>query len=402
MEFVEERLDRACANNAWSELFPRANVVHLNVAYSDHDPIQLNIDNSSPQIVRRKRLQRFEEKWVAHTECEDRIRTSWAQEILSGSPMFRLFEKIKRCRLDLLSWSRVTFGDTRTKLNQKYRELDELTSGDFSSNLGRITEVKKSITELLHQEEVFWKQRSKAIWLPAGDKNTKFFHQRASHRRRQNHINGLHDGQGVWLTDEGRVAIIAEEYYRELFTSNNPMHMDKVLDSVDRVVTDGMNESLVQPYTEEEVRTALFQMHPSKTPGPNGMSPFFFQKYWHIVGQDVTSAVLSSLHSGRCLRKMNFTHIVLVPKVNDPQHITEFRPISLSNVVSRIVSTVLVNRLKTILPNVILDSQSAFVLGRLIIDNTTVAFEMLHRMRNRRRGRTGRSEERRVGKECRP
>ena len=71
--------------------------------------------------------------------------------------MFRLFEKIKRCRLDLLSWSRVTFGDTRTKLNQKQRELDELTSGDFSSNLGRITKVKKSITELLHQEEVFWK-----------------------------------------------------------------------------------------------------------------------------------------------------------------------------------------------------------------------------------------------------
>ena len=185
------------------------------------------------------------------------------------------------------------------------------------------------------------------------------------------------------------MATIAEEYYRELFTSNNPMHMDEVLDSVDRVVTNGMNESLVQPYTEEELRTALFQMHPSKAPGPDGMSSFFFQKYWHIVGHDVTSAMLSSLHSGRCLRKMNFTHIVLVPKVNDPQQITEFHPISLSNVVSRIVSKVLANRLKTILPNVISDSQSAFVPGRLITDNTTVAFEMLHRMRNRRRNRTG-------------
>ena len=45
-----------------------------------------------------------------------------------------------------------------------------------------------------------------------------------------------------------------------------------------------MNEALVQPYTEDEVRTALFQMHPSKAPGPDGMSPFFFKKYWHIVG----------------------------------------------------------------------------------------------------------------------
>ena len=75
---MEERLDRACANNAWSELFPRARVEHLNVVCSNHDPIQLNLDNSGPQIIRRKRLQRFEEKWVAHTECEDKIRISWA------------------------------------------------------------------------------------------------------------------------------------------------------------------------------------------------------------------------------------------------------------------------------------------------------------------------------------
>ena len=77
------------------------------------------------------------------------------------------------------------------------------------------------------------------------------------------------------------------------------------------------------------------------------------------------------------------------PKKNDPKYITEFRPISLGNIVSRIVSKVLANWIKIILPNVISDSQSAFVPGRNITDNTTVAFEMLHRMRNRRRGKTG-------------
>jgi len=124
-------------------------------------------------------------------------------------------------------------------------------------------------------------------------------------------------------------------------------------------------------------------MHSSKALGLDGMSLFFFQKYWHIVGPDVTTTVLSVLHSGRCLRKMNFTHIVLILKKNNPQRITDFRPISLSNVVSRIVSKVLANHLEMVLPNVIFDSQSAFVPGRLITDNTTVAFKMLHRMRNR-------------------
>ena len=90
--------------------------------------------------------------------------------------------------------------------------------------------------------------------------------------------------------------------------------MERVIESVDHVVTEEMAQSLVRPYTEEEVRTALFQMHPSKSPGPDGMSPFFFQKFWHIVRNDVTATILSFLHSGRYLRKMNFTHIVLIPK----------------------------------------------------------------------------------------
>ena len=90
--------------------------------------------------------------------------------------------------------------------------------------------------------------------------------------------------------------------------------MEDVIDSMDQVVTEGMAHSLTRLYTEEEVKTALFQMHPSKSPGLDSMLPFFFQKFWHIVGHDVTTAVLFVLHSGRYLRKMNYTHIVLIPK----------------------------------------------------------------------------------------
>ena len=79
-----------------------------------------------------------------------------------------------------------------------------------------------------------------------------------------------------------------------------------------------MNASLLQRYTPKEVRKALFQMHSSKSPGLDGMSPFFFQKFWHIVGHDVTTAVLLVLNSGHMLRKMNHTYIVLIPKKNEP------------------------------------------------------------------------------------
>ena len=80
------------------------------------------------------------------------------------------------------------------------------------------------------------------------------------------------------------------------------------------------------------------------------------------------------------LHKMNYTHIVLILKSNEPLYMTDFQPISLENVVTRIRTKVIANRLKLILPNVISDAQSAFVPDRLIIDNTTLAFEVLHKM----------------------
>lgn len=253
----------------------------------------------------------------------------------------------------------------------------------LSWNCRVIKKVKADINWLLFQDELFLRQRSRAIWLPAGDKNTKFFHQRASQRCSKNHIASFLDNNGLWSTSEEATARVAENYFKDLFTSSNPRNMGPVLDVVDRVVTPKMNSTLLQPYTEEEVRQALFHMHPSKSPDPDGMFPFFFQKYWHIVGKDVADAVISILSSGRCLKKMNYTHIVLIPKKNDPQLVSNYRPISLNNVVSRIVSKVLANRLKLILPNVISDSQSTFVPNRLITDNTTIAFEVLHRIRNK-------------------
>ena len=75
--------------------------------------------------------------------------------------------------------------------------------------------------------------------------------------------------------------------------------------------------------------------------------------YWNIVGDDVIEVALSVLASGHMLHKINYTHIVLIPKINEPKNVADFRPSSLANVVSRIVSKVLANQLKQILPNVI-------------------------------------------------
>ena len=103
---------------------------------------------------------------------------------------------------------------------------------------------------------------------------------------------------------------------------------------------------LSSEYSAEEVRTALFQM----APGPDCMNALFYQKYWHVVGNDVIVAVLDFLNSGIMIPDINYTHIVLIPKVKSPERISDFRPISLCNVIYKIISKAMANRLKQILP----------------------------------------------------
>ena len=177
--YVQQRLDRACAIVEWRELFPHCRVTHLQVSYSDHDPIFFTT-NAPNNSVRRKRIpHRFEEKWAAHPECEWIIQQAWNQPTPYGSPMFKLFEKIKNCRTSLIVWARFAFGNNRAKIEEMHRELEELTRRNIGDQVERIKLVRGEINRLLYQEEVSWRQ-SRAIWLPAGDKNTKFFHQRAS------------------------------------------------------------------------------------------------------------------------------------------------------------------------------------------------------------------------------
>jgi len=94
-----------------------------------------------------------------------------------------------------------------------------------------------------------------------------------------------------------------------------------------------MLEILSNEYNVDEVKTTLFQMGPTKTPRPNGMNAFFKQKFWHIVGDDVTNAVLNFLNSGNMDLKVNCTHIVLIPKLKFPEKMFDYRLISLCNVI---------------------------------------------------------------------
>ncbi|XP_050249321.1 uncharacterized protein LOC126696682 [Quercus robur] len=202
--FVQERLDRACATLDWRERFPHVVVNHLQVSYSDHDPIFIIINGSAGNTRRKKIPKRFEEKWAIHPECEAIIQEVWSREPPRGSPMFRLFSKIRDCRMALVAWSQ-NMGSTGTRIEEKKQQLQTLTAQNDPANLELIQKVRDDINTLLYQEELAWRQCSRSIWLPASNKNTKFFHQRASQCCRKNNIDGLLDEGGRWCTSDAEI-----------------------------------------------------------------------------------------------------------------------------------------------------------------------------------------------------
>lgn len=107
-----------------------------------------------------------------------------------------------------------------------------------------------------------------------------------------------------------------------------------------------MIRMLERPFVTEEIQKAVKQMHPTKAPGPDGMPPLFYQHYWNTIHNDITSFVLDILNNGRTVEDINHTHIVLTPKKKFCELPSDFRPISLCNVLYKIILKVLANRLK--------------------------------------------------------
>ena len=112
-------------------------------------------------------------------------------------------------------------------------------------------------------------------------------------------------------------------------------HNNVWLDAVVPVVETFDNDSLLAPYYEMEIKEALFSMKPDKSPGPNGMNPTFFQRFWHVVGKEVCSACLSIISNRSIPTNLNNTHIVLIPKKKNVECMGDLRPLSLCNVIHK-------------------------------------------------------------------
>lgn len=248
--------------------------------------------------------------------------------------------------------------------------------------------AREQLASLLVKEEQFWRQRAKTTWLREGDLNTKFFHACATTRKKKNRIEKLLDSDGNHTTSREGLCRVVAAYFEALFGERRG-HYQPVLDVIQPRITPDDNARLLRPFSEEEFNCALHQMDPDKAPGPDGFNPGFYRRFWGLTGRDIFQACCQWVEQGYFSASLNETNIALIPKTDRPTAMTELRPISLCNVLYKVLSKVLANRLKEVLPRCISEEQSIFVPGRSILDNAIMAIEVLHHMKGKRHGTYG-------------
>jgi hypothetical protein len=291
--------------------------------------------------------------------------------------------------MSLHEWDRKELKGPKKRIEKLKKELEQLKKGMMSpESRGRQKEIQVLIENLLEQEEIHWLQRGRANWLLHGDRNTSFFHNAAIARKKRNQLRRLLDDTGVWKEGEQLKSHVVD-YFSQLFTAEDTDQVQEVIDAVHPRVTPAMNEALLALFSPEEVKKALFDIGDLKAPGPDGLHAIFYKRFWHLLGDDLVHEVLSAVNSMSIPDGWNDTTIVLVPKIKVPEKVTQLRPISLRNVVYKVISKMFTSRLKGLLPEIISPTQSAFVPGRLITDNILVAYECFHAIKKRRQGKRG-------------
>lgn len=234
---VQCRLDRAVGNEDWHHYFSHMNVEYLRLWGSDHRPILTRF--LSVKKLGNKAF-KFDKRWIGKNGFRDSILRGWNDPLSFHRD--ELHDRIERCRKFISRWKRDNPSNAEKKIEEIKDQLEKAQiDDDFSQEA--ILNLKWSLCTAVRDEELYWKQKSRATWLREGDQNTKFFPATTKQRRARNWVTKLRKSAGVWVETEEDIEEVATRYFQTLFTSSDPSDFDESLKYITEKVTPAMNES---------------------------------------------------------------------------------------------------------------------------------------------------------------
>lgn len=188
----------------------------------------------------------------------------------------------------------------------------------------------------------------------------------------------IEDDTGKAVFEEEKILNSISAYFKNLFISEPGERIKTVEEAINPCVSPATNEALIADPSHEEIKRACFSIHADKAPGPDGFSPSFFQSNWETVGEKIIAEIQLFFSSGILPKHISHTHVRLIPKIQSPKKVADYRPIALCSVYYKIIAKVLSHRLQPVMHSFISENQSAFVPQRAISDNVLITHEALH------------------------
>lgn len=379
---VKERLDRCVVNQVWGDENMELKLLHLNQLNSDHRPILLEIGGSNNCRAQHQPLFRFQSAWLTNESFKEVVKGAWAEgrDWNTGKETFVN---------DAKTWNKVCFGNIFRRKERIFRRLkgiDRAIAAGSSNSFDSIqNSLWKEYEDILIQEEIYWAQIARCNWLSMGDKNTGFFHESAKMKRKRLKIEMLKRDDGEWTSDQDTIRDIAVNYFKNLYSEemNTGVGFLHGISGFPRLEYSDILNIQREPL-DQEIKEVVFSMGSLKAPGPDGLHALFFQSQWDVVGKAVCEFVRKVFVDPSNIVGVNETMLVLIPKIDNPETINQFRPISLCNVIYKIVTKLISWRLKHHMSSLIGHNQSSFISGRNSYDNVIVAQEVVHYMERKK------------------
>jgi len=251
------------------------------------------------------------------------------------------------------------------------------SSGDLHVE---IATLRKQALFLKEAERLFFQQKAKGVHLLQSDKSSRYFHLMAKRNSKRNYIAAIVREDGSMTSSQEQVSEEFIGFYRHLLGScSNTGSINPTIISSGPTISLEHANALTRPVCDQEIRDALFDIGDEKAPGPDGYSACFFKQAWGTVGVLFCQAVHEFFRSGKILKQINHSTIVLIPKSSHACSVSDYRPIACCNVIYKVIAKILATRLAPCLDSIIDKAQSAFIKGRSLAENVQLAQELIRK-----------------------